>query len=121
MQGPLNYYRTTKIRYDEEKGESRKPIIHCPVPPRIISHLAAKLPTNLPDDLPVLFIWGTADGTAVRSVINRARKFIKHYHDIALEGRSHWLMVEAKDDVTENVAQWLDRLTRFGPQCRAKL
>lgn len=80
---------------------------------------AAKLPTNLPDDLPVLLIWGDADGTVVPSAIDKARDFIKHYQDIALEGQRHWLMVEAKDVVTEKIAQWLESLASFRPECRA--
>jgi soluble epoxide hydrolase / lipid-phosphate phosphatase len=30
--------------------------------------------------------------------------------DIALEGRGHWLMIEAKDDVTRTVLKWLDEM-----------
>ncbi|KDR84029.1 hypothetical protein GALMADRAFT_236620 [Galerina marginata CBS 339.88] len=91
MFGPLNYYRTAKFRHDEE--------------------LAYDLPANLRPDLPFLFMWGTKDSTATPFVIAKSRKFIPRYQDIALEGRGHWLMVEAKDEVTNTIANWLEGLT----------
>ncbi|KAF8165643.1 Alpha/Beta hydrolase protein [Crassisporium funariophilum] len=96
MFGPLNYYRTAKFRHDEE--------------------LAADLPANLSSDLPFLFIWGTKDATATPFVINKSRKFIDRYQDIALEGRGHWLMVEAKDEITSTVIDWLEGLTSSRPK-----
>lgn len=90
MNGPLNYYRTAKQRHEEE--------------------LAARLPPNLRSDLPVLFLWGTRDHTVVPSVIRKTTKFIPRFQDIALEGRGHWVMVEAKDEVTRHIADWLKSL-----------
>ncbi|KDQ64432.1 hypothetical protein JAAARDRAFT_52384 [Jaapia argillacea MUCL 33604] len=90
MLGPLSYYRTSKIRYEEEK--------------------AGNLSTNLPLDLPVLFLWGTKDPASMPAHVERSRKFIPRLQDFALEGKGHWLMVEAKDVVTEQVLDWLDRL-----------
>ncbi|KAF8655339.1 hypothetical protein AX16_003112 [Volvariella volvacea WC 439] len=90
MNGPLNYYRTSKYRHDEE--------------------LAAGLPSKIRPDLPVLFIWGTEDVTAIPFAVNKAHKFIKHYQDIALEGRGHWVLIEAKDAVSSCVAEWLNSL-----------
>jgi len=89
MFGPLNYYRTSKFRYDEEIG----------------------LPDELRSDIPFLFIWGTKDATALPFAIVKSKKFISRYQDIALEGRGHWLMVEAKDEITENIMKWLEGLT----------
>ncbi|KAF8204646.1 Alpha/Beta hydrolase protein [Pholiota molesta] len=77
MVGPLNYYRTTKFRHDEE--------------------LAYGLDAHMREDLPALFIWGTKDKTAIQ--------------DVALEGRGHWIMVEAKDEVTDIIGNWLENLT----------
>ncbi len=57
MEGPLNYTRTYKARYNEEKG------------------------------------------------ITVTRR----------QGIGHWVMVEAKDEVTEIVASWLKRLTSSFP------
>lgn len=81
---------------------------------------AAGLPATLRSDLPVLFLWGTEDVTATTFVISKARKFIPRLQDIALEGRGHWIMVEAKDDVTEKVATWLEELSS-GLPLRGKL
>ncbi|KAG6861576.1 hypothetical protein C0995_014872 [Termitomyces sp. Mi166 len=95
MNGPLNYYRTSKHRYEEEKR--------------------AGLPTNLSPHLPVLFMWGTADPTTASSVIHKSRKFISRLQDVAFEGRGHWLMVEAKDQITDRVLSWLQDLTSQPP------
>jgi len=89
MNGPLNYYRTAKFRHDEELG----------------------LQSDLRADLPFLFMWGTMDPTAVPSVMTKSKKFISRYQDVALEGRGHWIMVEAKDEVMEKIAGWLEKLT----------
>ncbi|KAF9535124.1 Alpha/Beta hydrolase protein [Crepidotus variabilis] len=101
MRGPLNYYRTTKLRFDEEK--------------------AANLPSHLRDDLPFLFIYGTEDGTVVKPVLEKSKKFIKRYQEIVLEGRGHWLMVEAKDEFTEKIASWLEGLTSLNLERQSKL
>ena len=69
--------------------------------------LAANLPPILRPDLPVLFLWGTLDMTATPSSINKARKFIPRLQDVALEGKGHWLMIEAPEYVTEKVIEWL--------------
>jgi soluble epoxide hydrolase/lipid-phosphate phosphatase len=73
--------------------------------------LSAGLQSDLRADLPFLFIWGTMDGTATPSVMTKSKKFISRYQDVALEGRGHWIMVDAKDEVTEKIAEWLERLT----------
>lgn len=73
--------------------------------------LAQNLLANLRSDLPFLFIWGTKDATAVPFVITKSKIFIPRYQDIALEGRGHWLMVEAKDEITDNIMKWLEGLT----------
>lgn len=109
MNGPLNYYRTAKFRHDEELGKLEFiSLLHSPT---LISSSAAGLPSKLPTNLPVLFIWGTSDLTATQFLISKARKFIDRLQDIALEGRGHWILTEAKDDVTEMVASWLNGLT----------
>jgi len=100
MLGPLSYYRTTKIRYEEEK--------------------AAQLPSAFRPDLPVLCLWGTADLTSIPVAIRRAHKFVPQLQDIALEGKGHWLMVEAQEFVTEKVPQWLNSLMS-NPSRRGKL
>ncbi|KAG6884826.1 hypothetical protein C0993_007999 [Termitomyces sp. T159_Od127] len=92
MTGPLNYYRTSKHRHEEEER--------------------AGLPAKLSPNLPVLFMWGTADSTVAPAAVQNARKFIAQLQDVAFEGRGHWLMVEAKDEITNKVISWLRDLTR---------
>ncbi|KZV64700.1 alpha/beta-hydrolase [Peniophora sp. CONT] len=90
MNGPLSYYRTIKYRFDEEAD--------------------AKLHTRsrLPDDLPVLFAYGTADPTATPSRIPATRQFIPKLTEVKLEGIGHWVMLQAKDEVTAKVLGWLE-------------
>jgi len=82
----------------------------CCVNRRCIPDSAENLPSNLRTDLPVLFLWGTADPTCTQPLIQKSYKFIPRLWDIALEGRGHWLMIEAKDDVTRTVLKWLDEM-----------
>ncbi|KAK0491363.1 hypothetical protein IW261DRAFT_83881 [Armillaria novae-zelandiae] len=100
MTGPLNYYRTSQYRFDEEK--------------------AANLPSFLPSNLPVLFLWGTSDPVAMSIQVGNARKFVPRLRDVALEGRGHWIMVEAKDEVTDTISGWLVDLGLLSSQ-RSKL
>jgi soluble epoxide hydrolase/lipid-phosphate phosphatase len=77
----------------------------------------ANLPSTLRLDLPVLFIWGAADSVAMPSQISRARKYIPRLQDLALEGKGHWVMVEAKNEVTSQVLSWLESLiAKPGPK-----
>ncbi|KAF8076693.1 epoxide hydrolase [Lyophyllum atratum] len=91
MNGPLNYYRTTQYRHEEEER--------------------AKLQPNLAPNLPVLFIWGTKDVTTTPFLINKSRKFISRMQDVAFEGIGHWVLVEVKEEITERVRVWLQSLT----------
>jgi len=77
--------------------------------PSVLSS-AAQLSSNPPPSLPVLTIWGTKDLTAVPSAISNARKYIKDLQDVALEDKGHWVLVEAKNEVTEKVLSWLKGL-----------
>ncbi|EPQ59176.1 alpha/beta-hydrolase [Gloeophyllum trabeum ATCC 11539] len=80
MHGPLSYYRTSKIRFEEEK--------------------AANLPSSPPADVPVLFMWGTKDPTSRALLTQKARN--PRIHEVALEGKGHWVMVEARQPVTDD-------------------
>jgi len=66
--------------------------------------------SHFPADLPVLFIYGTADPTVVRGVVENSKKFIPRYQLVAVEGKGHWLMVDSKDIITNRVAEWLECL-----------
>ena len=72
------------------------------------------LSPNPRPDMPYLFIWGTEDPTALPSAINKSKEYITRYQDIALEGRHHWLMLEAKDEITDSILKWLGGLSFQG-------
>ncbi len=82
--------------------------------------LAADLPSFLPSDLSVLFLWGTSDPAAMPIQVGNACKFVPRLRDVAFEGRGHWIMVEAKDEVTNTISSWLGDLGLLSPQ-KAKL
>ncbi|OCH87502.1 alpha/beta-hydrolase [Obba rivulosa] len=90
MQGPLNYYRTTRLRFDEEQ--------------------AANLPFNLSASLPVLYIGGTRDPTARLELVSRTKPLAPRLQDEYLEGKGHWIMVEAQIAITERIPAWLQEL-----------
>ncbi|KAJ3526003.1 hypothetical protein NM688_g8317 [Phlebia brevispora] len=88
MHGPLNYYRTTKYRYEEEKD----------------------LPVSPPPDLPVLFIGGSKDPTSLPSLVDHAKSYVPQLESEMFDD-SHWLMIgESKDAVTERIATWLEQI-----------
>jgi soluble epoxide hydrolase / lipid-phosphate phosphatase len=57
-----------------------------------------------------LTIWGKKDASAIPAGFSNARKFIRNLQVISLEDIGHWLLVEAKDQVTEQVSSWLSGL-----------
>jgi len=61
-------------------------------------------------------MYGTKDSTCTTSVIAKSHKFVSRLQTIALEGRGHWVMVEAKDEVTEKVIEWLEKLMTRPPK-----
>lgn len=86
-----------------------------------INASVARLSPHLPESLPVLFMWGTADPTATEFVIEKSRKFIQRYQDVAIEGKGHWLMVEAREEVTDRIIGWLDTLMASRPTHKSLL
>jgi len=87
MHGPLAYYKTHKLRYEEEKD--------------------AKLPSRLPASLPALFIRGTEDASSPPEHARRAKKFVPSLRMVTLNDAGHWLMVERKEEVTRIVGDWI--------------
>jgi len=90
MLGPLSYYRTKKIRFEEEKS--------------------AQLSAHLPPNLPVFFMYGTKDATCAPSAVQNAHKFISRLNTVPLEDVGHWVMLEAQDRVTSEVLRFLSSL-----------
>jgi len=88
MLGPLSYYRTKKIRYEEEKD--------------------GNIPNSLPAALPALFFHPMADDSCQSKHVESSKKFVPSMGVIPLEGSGHWAMVERKDIVTDKVIEWID-------------
>ncbi|KAI9000770.1 alpha/beta-hydrolase [Trametes punicea] len=87
MHAPLNYYRTTLHRFNEERDG---PLLPAPR-----------------SDLPVLLIVGKSDPTSNQAGLEVTRRFIPQVHIELREGAGHWLMVEHKEYITEIVPQFL--------------
>jgi soluble epoxide hydrolase/lipid-phosphate phosphatase len=71
---------------------------------------AAQLPDHLPTNLPVLHIWGTNDLSATPSGLSKMRELTPRLEVIELQNVGHWIMVQAKGEVTRAVLDWLTKL-----------
>ena len=120
MRGPTNYYRTTKLRFDEEQG-AYICFLPCSVFITFPSATAANLPISLPADLSVLLLWGTKDRSAPPQAVAASSKFVPRLQDVAMEGGGHWLMLEKPEIVTVKVLEWLDAQGIKGKRRGAKL
>lgn len=90
MNGPLSYYRNTRSRFDDEKE--------------------AGLPTAFPSSIPVLFFYGTKDGTCPQSFVSRMPMFVPNLTIVPLEGKGHWLLLEATEQINSTVLEFLDKV-----------
>ncbi|KAI6146148.1 Alpha/Beta hydrolase protein [Pisolithus tinctorius] len=90
MIGPLSYYRTTQIRFEEE--------------------IAASLPSKPHLTIPVIFIGGKEDKTSNLAAVEAHRALIDKFTVVVLEGKGHWLMLEAPETITNEILSWLNGL-----------
>jgi len=86
MNGPLNYYRTTKHRFDEEVG---------------------RLPMSFPKSFSVLFLWGDEDATCSPSQVGRMENYIPSLRVMQVFGKGHWLMTQSPDVVASSIAEFV--------------
>jgi soluble epoxide hydrolase/lipid-phosphate phosphatase len=107
IQGPLNYYRTSKLRFEEE--QAGRPATSSKTRPEIhpFAILAPNLPIAYKKGLPVLHLRGTDDTTSPESRTGIMRKLLPWGKIITYEGTGHWLMLERKAEVTRDVLDWL--------------
>lgn len=70
---------------------------------------AAQLAGHLPAGLPVLHIWGGKDLSATPGVLSKMRETISVFEEIELPDKGHWIMAEAKEEVTSAVLGWLSK------------
>ncbi|KAI0774517.1 alpha/beta-hydrolase [Fomes fomentarius] len=87
MNGPLNYYRTTALRFEEEKD--------------------GKLLRAPRSDLPVLLIIGKDDPTSNQGAIELTKKLIPQVQVELIDGVGHWVMVESRDYINESIPRFL--------------
>ncbi|EIW61636.1 alpha/beta-hydrolase [Trametes versicolor FP-101664 SS1] len=91
MHGPLNYYRTTLHRFNEEQDPAILPA------PRA--------------NLPVLLIIGKEDPTSNQGALDVTKKMIPHVEIELIDGVGHWLMVESKDYINKAIPRFIERVS----------
>lgn len=70
----------------------------------------SSLPAKLPQEKPILFLYGTEDFASSERAAKASQRFAPQMTIVRMEGRGHWLMVEAKDEVTERVTAFVNGL-----------
>jgi pimeloyl-ACP methyl ester carboxylesterase len=73
-------------------------------------NIAAQLGATLPASLPVLFVYGVHDGTCPQKFVKRMPSLIPNLKIVALQNKGHWILLEAKDETTREVLEFLDGL-----------
>lgn len=81
-----------------------------------LNFLAAGLTSSLRAELSCLFLWGNRDYSTTTTSISKAHKFIPRLQDVALDDKGHWILVEAREEVTEKVIDWLVELSSIVPK-----
>ncbi|KAF8709508.1 Ndr family, partial [Rhizoctonia solani] len=79
---------------------------------RVEEEREGKLGSSLPPSLPALFFWPRSDPTCQPLHVQRMRKFVPSIEVVELAGKGHWLMVEAREQVTNKVIEWVETLVR---------
>lgn len=108
FRGPLNYYRTTRIRFDEEKGEPTCDVkIYSQRGLTLLEIPAGDLPMTYAVEIPVIFLRGTADSTSPEVAVGLIEKLLPQTKVINYEGSGHWLMYQEKENVVKDILSWL--------------
>ncbi|KAH8823185.1 alpha/beta-hydrolase [Flagelloscypha sp. PMI_526] len=87
MTGPLNYYRTILLRFQEEE------------------ELAAAF-AGVPASLPVLWMGGDHDPVASPAAVEAMKKFVANLEVVWLANTGHWVLAEEGDAVTKQVLKF---------------
>ncbi|KAH8831138.1 alpha/beta-hydrolase [Flagelloscypha sp. PMI_526] len=87
MTGPLNYYRTTLPRSEEDQ------------------ELAATF-TGIPASLPVLWVGGDKDPVASPKAVEAMKALIANLEVVWLSNKGHWITAEAGDVVAKKVLEF---------------
>jgi len=99
LHGPLCYYRTHEVRYDEEND----------LETGLFTGKEDGLKNTISPDLPVLFIRGTRDPTSDPSATQQMMFLVPQTKLIEIE-TGHWITIEAKEIVTGEILNWLKEL-----------
>lgn len=107
IQGQLNYYRTSKLRFEEEHAGTPTTLLLDRTVTHPLHSIAPNLLSRYKEDVPVLFIRGANDITTPDLIVDIMRQALPWTKIVTYEGAGHWLMLEKKDEVTQDVLNWL--------------
>lgn len=107
MHAPLNYYRTTLHRFNEEQGEFAAPFHRGTCSPWGVRHADPTILQAPRPDLPVLLIIGKDDPTSNQGALDVTRKMIPQVQIELIDGVGHWLMIECKDYINEAIPRFV--------------
>ncbi|GAO13143.1 hypothetical protein UVI_02025010 [Ustilaginoidea virens] len=101
MRGPLNWYRTRRINYEEELPLAEKPNVI---------------------EMPALFIAATEDSALPPSMSAGMEKLFKDFTRGEVKA-SHWALTEASASVNKQIDEWLSKVLNGAPRAtlRAEL
>jgi len=90
---PLRYYKANRERWDQEKEATHSPYFS--------------------PELPILFIAPSGDQFASDDFIARSRPFIPSLEVVKITS-GHFVLQEKKDEISQIVGDWLDKVDRVG-------
>lgn len=73
----------------------------------LLNLVEAKLSSDIPASIPVLFMYGNEDKTCARSSVERSLKFVPHMRIFELFNVGHWVPVQAHETVSTAVAEFI--------------
>ncbi|KAG8843554.1 hypothetical protein FRB96_003917 [Tulasnella sp. 330] len=91
---PLNYYRSTPYRYEQEQGKFSFAMNH--------------LDLIIPATVPILFMVPTGERIVNAEVIENTRPFVPSMEVVRPEG-AHYIMLEKGDEVAQIIGDWLEK------------
>ncbi len=120
MEGPLNWYRTRKINFDEAQGEEA--LVGLLVRQTLIADalllLLTGLPKGLPADLPALFIQPDLDAALPPAVAKSMPGLVPSVKIEVVKNCGHWVQLENPSTTELAIRRWIEQ--SVFPQADAK-
>jgi soluble epoxide hydrolase / lipid-phosphate phosphatase len=86
---------------------------------------AADVPQGLIDkplpDVPWVALYGSRDPTTDAKTIELGKEFIKKLEVVRLEGKSHWVLVDSKEEVVKAIVDMVENRLKGSESRRSNL